>query len=748
MIGRVNRPCWRALFLGCCLALAGSVQADERDDHFEQQIAPLLISHCLECHAASTKSGGLLLTTADGMQSGGDSGTAVDLNNAADSLLLQRVTHGEMPPPQQGQSRRLADADIATLTVWIEQGAYWPAGRVLDLFEQTTATRAGLDWWALQPVVRPELPVVANAEFVQTPIDAFILSQLESASLTPAPLADPRERLRRLYYDLIGLPPSFEELEAFAADPSPAAWESAIDRLLASPQYGERWGRYWLDVVRYADTSGYERDQEKPFSWRYRDWVVAAFNSDMPYDDFVRAQIAGDELPDRTEADVIATGFLRLGTWNDEPNDPEDYKYERLEDMVHATSSAFLGLTVKCARCHDHKFDPIPQLDYYRMAAAFWPGPIEPRERELLGGPSADELGFPEVLGWTDVRAEPPPLHLLEKGERHRPGPVVESDPLSFLPALASLETTPAGSMATGRRLRLAEWIASDQNPLTSRVIVNRIWLHHFGEGLIRSPNNLGFQGDLPTHPELLDWLASELVANGWHLKPLHKLILMSSTWQQSAIHPNWEQYSQMDAANRLWWHAERRRLDAEGLRDSMLSAAGILDLRVGGPGFRPDVAAAALEGLSRKDADWTPSSPEEQRRRSLYIFNKRGLLPPLMTTFDQCDTTLPCGQRDVTIVPSQALTLLNNPFTHDCGNNLAARVVSSAGNDLISQIEAAWRLSLGRSPDDAEVTVAQMFLAEQAARFAATGSDTADQRALESLCHALLNSNEFLYID
>ncbi len=738
---------WKALLVACGFTQAANVVADDGEVSFEQQVAPLLISHCLECHSPTTINGGLLLSTDAGLHNGGDSGPAVNFDDVDASLLLQRVEHAEMPPPQQGQPRRLSDDQIATLRIWIAAGAPWPEGRTLDLFEQTTSLRAGRDWWSLRPVSRPDVPTVQHVEMVRNPIDAFIVSGLETAGLVPAPTADPRTRLRRLYYDLTGLPPSFEELEAFAADPSDSAWEAQIDRLLASPQYGERWGRYWLDVVRYADTSGYERDQEKPYSWRYRDWVVEAFNSDMPYDEFIVSQLAGDEVEDRTESSVVATGFLRLGTWNDEPNDPEDYKYERLEDLVHATSSAFLGLTVKCARCHDHKFDPIPQLDYYRMAAAFWPGPIEPRERELLGGPSIEELGFDEVLGWTDVRTDPPEFHLLEKGDRHRLGPVVDAEELSFLPELSFVELSDEHN-TTGNRLRLAEWIADDDNPLTPRVMVNRLWLHHFGEGLVRSVNNFGFQGDQPTHPELLDWLASEFIANGWQLKPLHKLILMSSTWQQSADHPDWEGYAQIDAANRLWWRAERRRLDAEALRDSLLTAAGVIDLQVGGPGFRPDIAAAALEGLSRKDADWVPSDEAEQHRRSLYIFNKRGLLPPLMTTFDQCDSTLPCGQRDVTTVPSQSLTLLNNPFTHDCSRQLAARVLEHAGSEVSDQIVLAWQMALARTPDEIEITLAQSYLDQQASRFAAEGHESPAQKALESLCHALLNSNEFVYVD
>ncbi len=319
--------------------------------------------------------------------------------------------------------------------------------------------------------------------------------------------------MRRVYFDLLGLPPTCEEVEAFANDKSPNAYEKLIDKLLASEHYGERWGRYWLDVARFAETCGYERDQVKPDVWKYRDWVIKAFNSDVPYDRFVLEQLAGDELPNANANTTVATGFIRLGTWNDEPNDPNEYKYDRLEDMVGATSTAFLGMTVKCARCHDHKFDAIRQTDYYRMAGAFWAGFIEPGPREHLGGPDAKALGHTGVFGWTDRGKEVPPIKLLKKGDPNRPGAVVEPGHLSMISALDKpLTVPPASAKTTTRRLQLAQWITDPQNPLTARVWVNRVWQYHFGQGLVRTPDNFGFTGDKPTHPELLDWLASELV--------------------------------------------------------------------------------------------------------------------------------------------------------------------------------------------------------------------------------------------
>jgi hypothetical protein len=738
-----------------CLIVASSLvgQAAEGPPDFERQVAPILLKRCVECHHGLNPAGHLDLSRRAGALTGGDSGPAVIPGKPADSPLLHRIAAGEMPPPLKGVPQPLPADEIELLTRWLATGAAWPTERVLDPYEATTEVRGGRDWWSLQPVRRPEVPDITAAEH---PIDAFIRARLREAGMQPAPAADRRTLIRRLYNTTLGLPPSIDEIEAFVADTSPDAWPKLVDRVLDSPHYGERWARHWLDVVRFAETSGYERDQTKPFAWKYRDYVVTAFNEDRPYDRLILEQLAGDELPDRTEQTVIATGFLRLGTWNDEPNDPEDYEYERLEDLVHATSSAFLGLTVKCARCHDHKFDPIPQTDYYRMAAAFWPGAIQARDRKWLGGPTPEEIGLPDVLGWTDLTTTPRPLHALKNGERHHPLQVVEAMPASFVPTLADgFTATAPDARTTQRRLNLARWMADPRNPLTPRVLVNRVWQHQFGQGLVRSVDNFGFTGERPTHPELLDWLADEFVRGGWKLKPLHRLMLTSQTWRQSSLHPHAAEYNQTDAGNRLWWQAERRRLDAESLRDAMLSVTGEIDLRLGGPSFKPTISADALEGLSRKAAAWEASPPEEQRRRSLYMFTQRSLLPPLMTTFDLSDTTLPCGQRDVTIVAPQALALLNNEFSHDRAAALARRVMA-ASTERGARIAVAWRYALGRDPAADEANEVHEYMARQQARLGlvqpASGetSSTSDPEFLawESLCLVLLNSNEFLYVD
>jgi hypothetical protein len=702
---------WFGAALGACLfgfvpvknSVANAQEKQLAAIDFDSQVAPLLIKRCVECHQGTDPSGGLSLTSREGLVAGGDSGDAFDVHHPTDSYLSERIRSGEMPPEKQGRSQKLADSEIELLGRWIDDGAKWPERRVLDYFERTSDVRAGRDWWSLQPVVRPTVPMLEGSSQPDNPIDAFIGAELAKHNVKPAPRADRRTRIRRLYYDVIGLPPSESAITAFENDQTPDAWAKLVDRVLEMPQYGERWARYWLDLARYADTSGYERDQEKPFAWKYRDWVVQAFNSDMPYDQFIIEQIAGDEIDGRTEQSVIATGFLRLGTWNDEPNDRLDYQYERLEDLVHTTSSAFFGLTVKCARCHSHKFDAITQTDYYRMASAFWAGPLLTGGKQL-GGPTAEQLGFDEVLAWTDTSPKPKPLHRLKNGERDQPLEEVVPASLSFIPSLeSSFDAPPADSMTSHRRRQLAEWIANPEHPLTSRVLVNRLWQHHFGQAIVRTPNNFGFLADPPTHPKLLDWLASEFDAGGRRIKSIHRLILNSQTWQQGVLHPRSSELEKLDSTNRLWWHAERQRLDAEALRDSLLAVSGELDLMQGGGGFKATISPDALEGLSRKSTAWQAAPVELQTRRSLYMYLKRGLLPPMMTTFDQSEPTLSCGQRNVTIVPTQALALLNNRFVHDRSEQLAT-VIQKSTTGIREQVKMAWRSVLKRQPNELEL--------------------------------------------
>jgi hypothetical protein len=682
-----------------------------------EQVAAVLVRRCLECHSAKSAKGDLVLDHAAGLLKGGESGPAVDSGNPAKSLLFSRVTSGEMPPESRGQSQQLPPAEIKILQDWIQAGAVWSKVRTLSLFEKTTDLRAGRDWWSLQPVVRPATPKTQSVR-AANPIDHFIISKLDAEGMQLAPPATKRELIRRAYYDLLGLPPTAEQVDQFISDQRDDAYERLLDHLLQSQHYGERWARHWLDLVRYAETCGYERDQLKPGIWKYRDWVINSLNSDMPYDRFLTHQIAGDEVPDRDEQTVIATGMLRAGTWNDEPNDPADYLYTRLEDMVHATTSAFLGLTVKCARCHDHKFDPLEQEDYYRVASYFWAGHIG---QANLGGPTGEQLGHADVFGWTDRGPAVAPINLLIKGERKRPGPVVAPADISLLPALQrEFKAPPAGSKTTHRRLQFAAWISDRNNPLTSRVMVNRIWLHHFGTGLVRTPNNFGFKSDPPSHPKLLDWLAAEFVEGDWKIKRMHKLMMMSAAYRQASRHPLEESYSKQDFLNRNYWKFNRQRLDAESIRDSILAASGKLNRQMGGPSFFPRMSAEALEGLSRKASAWSNSPDDQRARRSIYMMIKRSRLLPMMTTFDFCDTTLPCGQRDVSIVPTQALALLNNHFVHEQSRALASRVIEQSGDvaKLDEQITSVWRLVLGRNPAAAELAASREHYQQQLEHF------------------------------
>jgi hypothetical protein len=432
---------------------------------------------------------------------------------------------------------------------------------------------------------------------------------------------------------------------------------------------------------------------------------------------------------------------LRVGTFDDEPNDPLRYKFEQLDDLIHATSTAFLAVTLKCARCHDHKFDPIKQTDYYATLNFF------------IGGKAAEG----ELLAFTDTGPHAPAVQLLQGGDPARPAATVEPAYLSMLPALARAIDPPAADGKTsGRRLQLARWIADRANPLTARVMVNRLWQHHFGDALVRTPDNFGTMGAAPTHPALLDWLADEFAAGGWRIKRMQRMIMLSGAYQMDSTHPRDAEYSGVDFANELWWRAGRRRLDAEALRDAMLATSGQLNLKAGGPSFYPPATKEALEGLSKKGAEWGASPPDEQRRRSIYMMTKRSLLLPLMTTFDFADTTQPCSQRNISTVAPQALALLNNDFVHAQSGAFAARVAADAGSDPAAQIERAWWLAFSRAPRESERTTALAHLTAQLKHFAAAPAPggpapseaEARQKALASLCHVLLNANEFVYVD
>ncbi|MBA63878.1 MAG: hypothetical protein CMJ76_16105 [Planctomycetaceae bacterium] len=736
---------FRILIFATLFGLTNSLSAAV---DFDRDVATILIKRCIECHDSKQKKGGLDLTTQDSLKLGGESGSVVTPGSASTSVLIDLIDSGLMPPPAKGMTQKLPAAEIEVLVRWINQSVVWPAGRKLDLYERTTDIRGGRDWWSFQPLLAAEPPIPLTDHRVSNMVDSFVLAKLTEHGFTMAEPATKQVLIRRLYFDLTGLPPNPVAIDDFVNSQEANAYERLVDQLLASTHFGERWARHWLDLIRFAETCGYERDQLKPNIWKYRDWVISAFNDDMPYDRFITDQLAGDEVPYRDEESIVATGMIRAGTWNDEPNDPADYQYTRLEDMVHTTSSAFIGLTVKCARCHDHKFDPIRQTDYYKFANAFWSGFVG---QSNLGGPSEKELGS-TAFGWTDRSREVAPLHLLINGERGKPAELVAPASISTLPRLERVyKTAPQESNTTTQRLQLAHWLTDKEHPLTSRVIVNRLWQHTMGEGIVRTPNNFGFKGALPTHPKLLDYLASKLRRDGWSMKSIIKLIVMSNTYRQASVNVNQLEYSQTDSLNTTWWRANRKRLDAEQLRDAILATSGQLNLKLGGPSFFPQMSPEALEGLSKKAGAWGTSPLSERNRRSIYMMTKRSRLLPLMTTFNFTDTTLPCGQRDVTTVAPQALALLNNQFVHLQSAAFADRLFTLHPDDFDEQIKSAWLLAIGRPASDLEVNASKQHVLEQQDYFNNTvqlGAERTDALSVKGGLSVWLDATQRLELD
>jgi hypothetical protein len=650
-----------------------------------------------------------------------------------------------------------------------------------------------------RPVVRPPIPPAASPTGSRNPIDRFIDDALAREGLSAASEADARTLIRRLTFDLTGLPPTPEEVEAFVTDRRPDAYERLVDRLLASPRYGERWGRHWLDVARYAETHGYERDDPKPNAWKYRDYVIRAFNADLPYDRFVAEQLAGDELPDAGEDALIATGLHRLGLIDDEPADPVMDRFDQLDDVIKTVGTTFLGLTIHCARCHDHKFDPIKQVDYYKMLAFFEPSrpfvrdslesislvladPEEQRRRDELDAAVSRQINrlrsridaTPEdqkparealqrridelertrparlelALGLTDRAAVVEPTRLRVRGDAHKPGDVVAPGFLAALDPTTPEISSPNGR-TTGRRLTLARWITSGENPLTARVAVNRLWHHHFGRGIVGTPSDFGAMGEIASHPELLDWLAAELVDRDWSLKAIQRLIVTSAAYRRSN---GWdEKAAELDPENRLLWRRAPRRLEAEPIRDAMLAVSGSLNSMMGGESVRPAIDKAVLEGQSRPGSGWEVSSPREANRRSVYVRVKRTLLLPELEILDAPDTNDPCPARPTTTTSLQALMFLNGQFAHEQATALAGRLAREAGPDAAARIALAYRLALSRQPTAEESSRAMRFLEEYSggvARSADAPREDPDGEALRAFCLVLLNCNEFVTVD
>ena len=615
--------------------------------------------------------------------------------------------------------------------------------------------------WSFRPVKVPPVPSIGSPRSaIRNPIDAFVLAKLQEKGWSFAPPAEPRAILRRVHLNLTGLPPTPAEQEAFLRDPSPGRLDRVTDDLLGRSTYGERYARRWLDLARYADSNGYERDAIKPSVWRYRDYVIDAFNSDKPFDRFVREQLAGDELSDATEESAISTTFLRLGPWDDEPADPATDRYDQLDDVVSTVGQVFLGLTVGCARCHDHKFEPLSMLDYYRLVAVFAPltrpqtgrteldvyaaGPAERREllardrARLIGGGLVSASAPTRVKAYLMTEDAPaaPVTNVLLRGVATRPGtptpPGVPHVLAAAQPAFLQPDAT------TRRRLSLAEWIVDPKNPLTARVIVNRVWQWHFGDGLVRTESDFGKQGERPSHPELLDWLADRFVREGWSIKKLNRLILTSNVYRQSSRLGASTPHSEVDPENRLLWRFPYRRLEVEAIRDGVLAASGRLNPATGGPGVFLPIPKEALEGNSDPTTVWKPSPEPDISRRTIYAAVKRSLTNPLLETLDLCDTARSSAKRMTTTVAPQALTLFNGEFVNQQSRFLADRLEREAGPDRAKQIDLAYRLTLCRPPADREVKLMTEFLAKAGG----------DRKALEQLGRVVFNLNEFVYPD
>jgi hypothetical protein len=976
--------------LGLAASRSGAAET-EGVEYFRNEVKPILEQNCFKCHGGLDEKGhpkvrgGLQLISRKGLMKGGAHGAAFNETDPAKSIILEALSYQneDLQMPPRG---KLPEEDRAKITRWLGMGAPWtpedadvlveihdPLAGVTEVNEKTKAH------WSYRPMERHEPPKVADPAWAVNPVDAFIRAKLDEKGLQPVGEASKAALLRRLSYDLTGLPPSLEEIRAFEADTSPEAWSKQVDRLLATPQYGEKWARHWLDVVRYAESNGFERDNDKPFVWRYRDYVVRAFNEDKPYDRFVAEQIAGDELPDKTADSQIATGMMRLMAWDDDPADRTQHFFDVLDDNVRTVTEGFLGMTAGCARCHDHKGDPIPQKDYYKFTS-FFRG-IEPmgqggKQTQLIHSPdlaenrdkqladiSAEEKRIREWMArceegaltnvrrtnpdvaarvsnltamdrwlvtdarmrptnwfytnkqpaedWSAVsfRAEranwqqgpagfgtaapgvqartvwtsqdiwlqttfgletipksvllhlyhdedieiylngqpvlqrehhvteyeriaasrefmsalqtgrnvlavhvhqtaggqffdlglevdavtpsdlvlnreyrsvsrkdretyrrgqerleeietlkkspgieamviteggpvPPPTHIHLRGSAHAEGDEVQPGfPAIWGNEVASVPAPAADAKTSGRRLALAKWITRPDNPRTARVMVNRIWEHHFGRGICPTPNDFGFLGTAATHPELLDWLATEFVAKGWSVKAMHRLLLNSKTYRLSIASDS--QDAAKDPANELFWRFNPRRLGAEELRDSILRSTGELNLEMSGPSIYVPIPEEVLATSSTKGSKWGNSPPDQANRRSIYVKIKRSLLPPMFTDFDLADTDNSCPVRFTTTVPTQALAMMNSEFIHDEATKLAKRLEREYPDDLQAQVKRAFELVVSRDPDESEVIRSLAFINELK-----TDSKLPPNVALQRFAVAVFSFNEFFYLD
>ena len=762
-------------------ALAGTVRAAEPPVDFAKDIQPILAQHCVACHGEKKDKGHLRLDVKNLAMEGGTSGVSIVPGQGAKSYLVKRL-RGEGDEERMPLDKDpLPEAQIALITRWIDEGANWP-----DALAGAPVARK--QHWAFVKPTRPTVPEVSNRGWVRNPIDNFVLARLEKEGLKPAPEAPRETLLRRAALDITGLPPTPTELDSYASDSSAGSYEKHVDRLLASPHYGERQARHWLDNARYADSNGYAHDYPRSI-WPYRDWVINALNADMPFDQFTIEQLAGDLLPNPSREQKVATGFHRNTQINTEGGiDPEQFRIEAVMDRVATTATVFLGQTLACAQCHNHKFDPLSQKEYYEFFAFFnnteeptlkVTGVTDPKEVELLKAKIAQlEAAVDErVAAWeptlTDAqranfgpetraalatppekrdaklrerarnglksvdndfgamladlaetkrqltdgvttlilaerKGEPRTTNLFIKGDFTRPADVVKPGVPRVLPALKVDERTP-------NRLDLAKWIVDPQNPLTARVTVNRIWQQYFGRGIVETENDFGTQGIPPTHPELLDYLATELIQSKWSLKHIHRLIATSATYRQSSVvRPELEN---VDPYNKLYARQSRVRLDAEIVRDVALASSGLLNPSIGGPSVFPPIPDGVM-GLGQVKHSWQTSTGKDRYRRGLYTFTFRASLHPALATFDAPDASTACTRRIRSNTPLQALNLLNDTAWMEFSRGLARRALAEKSENDAQRLASAFRAATSRAPAADELEILTKLLTKARADF------------------------------
>ena len=755
--------------LFCWTRLAGADEAAQAEI-FRQQIEPVLKARCYSCHSAEATEvqGGLRLDSKMALRKGGDSGAVVVPGKSTESLLIQAIRHEgalAMPPGKE----RLSEEIIRRFAQWIDAGAIDPRdeqfGAVTDKNSSAHAH------WAFQPIRKPASPPVTDDTEVRTPIDRFIIAKLAEKRWNLAPSADRIDLIRRATFDLTGLPPNLEEIDAFLADSRPDAWERVVDRLLASPHYGERAGQHWLDVVRFAESEGYEYDRHIPDAWRFRDYVIDSLNADKPFDRFIFEQIAGDEIEPVQPEFQTASIFHRLGPVRRNAGNTEIAlsRNEVLTERTDIIGAAFLGLTIGCARCHNHKLEPVSQRDYYQLQAYFaateednillasaaeaadWNDRAQKHKDQLqqlkmkvreAQGAERDRLvrqveeledrtpaPLPTIPATRNDFEKRTPIHILKRGVWEQKGELVAPRPPEILltpdfPEIAAEERRP--------RSRLAAWLTAPQNPLTARVVANRIWQQHFGTGLVATVNDFGLKGERPSHPVLLDWLAATLVENGWRIKSLHREILLSVVYCQSSHRSEVADQIAADPRNRLLWRFNRRRLSAEEVRDSMLAAAGRLNPKAHGPSVIVPVDPE-LVALLYKPSQWeVTADAREYDRRSIYLIAKRNLRLPFFESLDAPTLQTSCGRRDTSTHPPQALELLNGALSNELARSFAERLERECGSDRGQAIERGFQWGLGRLPNVEERRFAEVFLQGQ---------------PLSEFCLALFNLNGFLYV-